>query len=969
MMNPAKFTHNFSNFLPQCTLIITVLSIFTTTVSTKAQMIDSLDQVMIDSALTLLKLSPDELGFDKAWVKDDTFKLAVVERYLNDPYNFPNYVDETQTAVDSFSRKPYELLEYISNQLKVDPDERDINPLPKLTQNYNPADPFALWLAAIETAEPARRAFYSELDSLELHDLIMAAPVLWNEAEDSVKSLIEGSWQREAGFPADTSREVNTDYILDSIKKLKMKELMRAGMIVAPAAQMMARGFGKEGYQGAKADISVEGVSGSVLYYQETEWGKFIIGGVDDNVYNADFAVIMDAGGDDVYRGRTGGAMGELGHPYSLVIDLNGDDYYDASGLDVAHGAGFLGIGILIDRGGDDVYRSSSYSQGVGYFGIGILADHGGADDRRGGHFMQGAGHCGVGILLDDGDELSDDRYLSSCWSQGFASTFGYGLLYDDGGDDTYKAGGVYYHAPLLPHDYRSFSAGFGMGWRPRAGGGIGALYDKGDGNDFYEQEVMSIGSSYWYSIGILIEGGGNDSYNLAQYGIGSGIHLSLGAMYDMSGDDQYHSRNGVVGATPHDLSVGIMVDGDGDDFYTVSDGWGASLTNSYGLFIDRLGNDTYATRGKGYSFGKPRWARGFAGAAIFLDLEGTDVYPGTETARDSSIWIRSGWGIGIDLARDVPTEKEEPIGEIILTAEDSLRSVEELYEEASAWEVGSARESVKRARTALFTKIDEALVYIVENKLDTKDGLEMRLLDQIVKEVPDSAGVLLIAKLPEAADNPNPLMLGNTVRLLGSIKTKAAVEPLLKLLKKRQNKVSWNRIIGALGSIGEPEAAEPISGFMDDPLERRRLAVLGALNKLKEPSTLNAVIAGLDDDLFTVRSAAIISAAAFGHQVLPDIDEFMNGNAVRYPENGLYVLGRITRSLIDSTDIVSAEVKYKVSLIMEGYLSNNDVQLRAAAVAELYRMGKDETRIMIKRRMEAEFSPVVLAAFDRVAG
>lgn len=930
-------------------------------------MIDSLDQVMIDSALTLLKLHPDELGFDKAWVKDDTFKLAVVQHYLDNPYSFPQYVDETQAAVDSFSRKPFELLEFIALQLKVNPDEKNLEPDQSLELKYEPTDPFGLWLTALNAAEPSRQAFYSELDSLELHDLIMAAPVLWNEAEDSIKTLLEGSWQREFDQPVDTSREVNSDYILDSIKKLDMNELLGAGMIIAPAAQIMARGFGKNGCQGTQIDLEVEGISGSILYYQKTEWGEFVIGGTDDNVYSGDFAVIMDAGGDDVYRGRTGGAMGELGHPYSLVIDLSGDDYYDASGLDVAHGAGFLGIGILIDRGGDDVYRSSSYSQGSGYFGIGILADHGGADDRRGGHFMQGAGHCGVGILLDDGDEKSDDRYLSSCWSQGFASTFGYGLLYDDGGDDTYKAGGVFYHAPLLPHDYRSFSAGFGMGWRPRAGGGIGVLYDKGDGNDFYDQEVMSIGSSYWYSIGMLIEGGGNDSYNLAHYGIGSGIHLSLGAMYEMSGDDQYHSRHGVVGATPHDLSVGIMVDGDGDDYYIVGDGWGGSLTNSYGLFIDRLGNDTYATRGGGYSFGKPRWARGFAGTAIFLDLEGTDVYPEKEAARDSSIWMQGGWGIGIDLARDVPTEKEEPIGDIILTAEDSLKSVEELYEAASAWEVGSARESVKRARTALFTKIDEALEYIVESKLDTKSSLEMRLLDQIVKETPDSAGVLLVAKLPEAADNPDPVVLGNTVRLLGSIKTKAAVEPLLKLLKRKKNIDNWNRIISTLGSIGETEAAEPISRFMDDQLERRRLAVLGALSKFKEPSTLDAVIAGLDDDLFTVRSSAIISAAAFGHEVIPDITEFMNGAKVRYPENGLLVLGRIARSLKDSTDIESAELKYKVSQIMEGYLSHNDVQLRAAAVAELYRMGGNETRSMIRRRMEAEFSPVVLAAFDRV--
>ena len=73
---------------------------------------------------------------------------------------------------------------------------------------------------------------------------------------------------------------------------------------------------------------------------------------------------------------------------------------------------------------------------------------------------MQGAGNCGLGILVNDGDP-GDDRYLASMWAQGFASTYGYGLIHDNGGDDNYRCGGVYTHAPLLPHDNRSFSQGF----------------------------------------------------------------------------------------------------------------------------------------------------------------------------------------------------------------------------------------------------------------------------------------------------------------------------------------------------------------------------------------------------------------------------------------------------------------------------------------------------------------------------
>lgn len=947
--------------------LILLISILLTSNILSAAMLDSLDRAILDSALILLNIRPSELGFDKMWVEDDTFRLAVVERYLDDPYAFPDYVDETQAVIDSFAREPLALLQFIADQLKVDPATESLE-LPRgLNLQYDPANPFGLWLEAIEKAEPMRKTFYAGLDSLDIHDLIMAAPGLWNESEDSVKSALAGAWQREFDMPVDTSRDVDGDVLLDDIKKLDMNALLSAAMVTAPAAQALARGFAVQGIEIPNDFYEINGVRGKVLYHEETEWGTFVIGSGEDNIYTGDFAAILDMGGDDVYRGRYGGAMGELGHPYALVVDLEGDDYYDAEGMDVSFGSGFLGIGILIDRGGNDTYRSGNYSQGSGFFGVGILVDHGGADDRRGGYFMQGSGHCGVGILLDEGDESSDDRYLSSCWAQGFASTFGYGMLFDDGGDDTYRAGGTFYHAPLLPNDYRSFSGGFGMGWRPRAGGGIGVLYDKGSGNDFYDAEVMSFGSSYWYSIGILIDGGGNDSYNLAHYGLGVGIHLSLGALYEMDGDDQFHSRHGVVGATAHDLSVGLMVDGGGDDYYIVGDGWGGSLTNSYGLFIDRLGNDTYATRGSGYSLGNARWARGFAGAAIFLDLEGNDVYPGGEIARDSTIWIRSGWGIGIDLPRDVPTEKEEEIGEITLTAEDSAKSVEELFREASQWEVGSARESVKRARQALLTKGSEAVQYIIDNKLNTRSSLESRLLDQVVTAMPDTAGPMLVAKLPETAKEKDPRYLINTVSLLGTIKWKDAVDPLLDMLDEKSAEKARNSIISALGKIGDAAAAQPVCRYIDDEMEKRRIFVLGSLRSFKDTLTIPDAVNRFDDELFTVRSAAMLTVAAYGIPAIPHLLKYLEDDASRHPESALYTIGRIARDIADSADTESKNARWEAAQILEDYLESANPFLRSEAVTGLYRIGGDETRRMVDRCMEHEYNPVVNAAWQRV--
>lgn len=950
---------------------VTISLLITTafTLNSQAQMLDSLDRAMVDSALTLLKLDPSELGFDKLWVEDDTFRLAVVEDLLSNPMDLPGYVDETIAVIDSAILRPFDLLEFLGNQLKVDSKQKPIKP-PVLEEiGFDMDDPFRLWLAAVKQAEPHRLAFYGDLDSLDIHDLIMAAPTMWGDDDDSTSKDRVGSWQREFNVPVDTSRDVNSDRLLDIIKKLDINELITAGMIVIPAAQMTARGFGKsreEWLMQKPTNLRVDGVVGPILHYQETEWGNLIIGGDGDNIYYGDFALIVDVGGDDIYRGRVAGAIGEIGHPYSLVIDLDGNDVYDSGKKDVAHGSGFLGIGILIDRGGDDNYRSNHYAQGSGFFGIGILADHKGRDDRRGGYFQQGAGHCGVGIILDDGDE-GDDRYQAFTFAQGFASTFGYGLLYESGGDDNYRTGAEYYHAPLLPHDYRSFSGGFGMGWRPRAGGGIGVLYDKGDGNDFYGAEVMSFGSSYWYSLGILVDGGGNDHYTLAHYGLGSGIHLSLGALYDVSGDDQYRSRMGVVGATPHDLSVGMMVDGSGDDFYIVGDGWGGSLTNSFGLFIDRLGNDTYATRGTGHSFGSVRWARGFAGAAIFLDLEGTDVYTADNSAADSTTWIQTGWGIGMDLPRDlVAIEKEEPIGEITLTAEDSAGSVEEIFKDASAWEVGNARETVKRGRKALNAKGMEAVEWVLSNKLDSKSGLEHRAIEELFKTIPDSVAPRLLDLFP-TLEEEQPLK--NVIAWLAVLKSEEAVDPLLKLLRKKSDMADKVRrsVMSALGQIGDVKAAEPIAKFVTDDKERNRLAALNALSTLKSIPTVPSAIKGLDDPLFTVRSAAIGAVAAFGVEAVPLLIKFVNDKYSEYPELGVKALKNIVIRFDDPPTQEQQRIRYEVVQQLEKSLLSGDEYVRAEAVSGLYRIGKQAIRQLIAGRMENEYSPVVLAAYELV--
>lgn len=936
-------------------------SAFLCAASAEVPMLDSLDQAMVDSALHLIKLTPEELGFDKLWQDDDTFRLDVVEKYLNNPYVFPKYVDQTVGVADSLHSKPRDLLEFIDAQLKV-----DIQKLPKRTPmpdlKYDLAHPFAAWIKALDTAEPSRKRFYSALDSLEVMDLIMAAPSLWSGDGDTTAGQIKGAWQVEAKAPVDTSRKVDQDRLLDIIKKLDVHSLIDAAMIVVPAAQITSKGTA-DSISVGKFSGKVDGVTGDVLYYEDNQWGRFVIGGSGDNTYDGDFAGIIDVGGNDVYRGRVASGMGELYQPYGLVIDLSGNDYYDAGSNMVSQGAGFLGIGVLIDRAGDDTYRGDAYAQGIGLFGVGFLVDHGGINDYRARYFAQGAAHCGVGYLFSDGG--GNDRYLGTVWSQGFAGTFGYGLIYDNGGNDNYRCGGVYLHAPLLPHDNQSFSNGFGMGWRPRAGGGIGVQIDEGGGVDYYDAEVMSFGSSYWYSIGILYDDGGNDRYSLAHYGMGSGIHLSIGAFYDQAGDDQYRSRMGVVGGTPHDLSTGIFVDGGGNDSYGTCDGWGGSLTNSYGLFVDRSGDDTYLPRPGGTSMGNASWARGIGGAAVFIDEAGDDVYPFGEPGLDSSIWIQSGWGIGMDVeVRKIVTEREQQLVEQSVTAEDSAKSIEELFGTASGWEVGNAIAEVRRARKALLTKGPSAAAWAIEHKLDSQNSLERIPFEQVVKAFPDTSGPLLMEKL----DPKNGRFIVSTAAsLLGAIKWKPAVEKLCDLLNDSDAEKSKNAIIGALGDIGDTKATPAIVKLLSAEKERRRLAALGGLRVLKDSTTIKACVAMLADKMFTVRSSAFGAAVGFGAQAVPELINYIDNARNPGRELAVNALGKIGQSLKDSTTITDKATRFEIVRKVENLTNAEDRMIRAEAIAALFRNSSEQGRKNVAAKMEAEYDPVVIAAYKRV--
>jgi hypothetical protein len=383
-----------------------------------------------------------------------------------------------------------------------------------------------------------------------------------------------------------------------------------------------------------------EGITGTVLYAEDTPYGLIVIGGEGANTYELDhrFGLVMDVGGDDVYRGMIA-ASADADHGNAVVIDLSGNDTYHGSPFGLATGR--LGVGLLIDQAGDDVYQLDMASGGAGFGGLGILFDAKGNDVYMGGRLTQGAAIGGLGFLFD---AAGNDRYTSYGFALGFGGPQGVGAVIDLEGHDHYECGNKYpsaYNAEDAPnarpgdplYQYDCFGLGTGSGRRiltkrpewqaSNLAGGWGLLLDI-QGNDRYQSANFSQGHGYFFGAGLLLDLDGSDEYLAARYGYGSSAHYGVGLFNDRHGADHYESRGPFYnGGVAWDHGVSLMIDAgfDGDRYaFTASTGPGKADYSGWGLFIDEGGDDHYQVKeGLGRSSEH--------GVGAFFDLKGQDHY------------------------------------------------------------------------------------------------------------------------------------------------------------------------------------------------------------------------------------------------------------------------------------------------------------------------------------------------------
>jgi HEAT repeat protein len=892
-------------------------------------------------------LSLEELNFDKKWATDDTFRLSIVTKLMDDPLKVPAFISQEGQLCDSvdllsLSKFQVHMADLIDGSFSksvfggFSPADKKIFHSEALTPELNRA--VSIVLSSFDKASPYLEKGLRNLSEREKKRILVNGPILWCEDTLESKSL-KGILFSERGLEYDTT-DLETDSLLRYITRVDRQALQVASFIVHRGVEEAVKIL-------SETDCQEEGY----LFDGTVDHGRIAVGGKGSDLYDGEYCLIIDMDGDDRYTGRCASGIGILVHPFSVVIDLSGNDTYDSRKV-CNFGSGIFGCGILFDRRGNDVYRGFHHVFGAGLFGTGILIDGDGYDFYEGGYFTEGAGFVGVGILFDGG---GDDIFRSFDWTQGFGSIFGYGLLLNRGGDDIYAAGGKYTHAPLRPKDYRSFAQGFGMGFRPDAGGGIGFLYDS-EGNDFYNAEVYAQATSYWYSIGMLLDADGNDYYNACQYSQGAGIHLSIGILMDEGGNDHYYSRYGPAQGEGHDLAVGFLIDKRGNDGYMVSGGQGIGLTNSCGIFVDYEGNDLYASS-ENIGQGSATRARGFGGIGAFLDLGGRDTYPASQYGKDESVWSDGDYGIGMDVESAEQPEEPEFVQRDTLGDE---ATIERLYEVSSLWEVGDNRKRVRNARERFIAMGMEAVKYVIENSMETKSGLELRTIEELAKEHPDSIEPFLL----ELVTDESRKKRGNAIWLLGKIKAKESVEPLIDALGKKRNWRLRNTIIGALGDIEDSKAMDVIAPYLKDEKERVRITSARALGKIKDEGGIPDLIAGFDDRFFTVRLACENSLVSIGDPtVSPLIETLEKTEKSMVTYHIISVLGRIAH---EADSLLEKETRLRIKRVLIPFLEREEGYLRAQAVNALGMFEDPDIEELLENRKGYETDPFVLGVYRR---
>jgi HEAT repeat protein len=889
--------------------------------------LDARDEQAMEMALRAIKMTPHDLSFQKTNVESELI-LQKARTFLQQPLTLPAYgqsVASNLQAIGSiqmlaeFSRQQLELPAVMASMIfapiKVDT---------AFLTNLPPPIARAVKIIA-DSAAGANERLRESLPSDQTHPF--AAFAVENLGLDKDAAELQG-WAKLGLATNEVADLLRRDTDLDiQDGELETTILDASDKLEAPGLLSAFRGLARAVdeaiaiLQAAKDDPAMQR---EFQVETDTSLGKIIVGGGEHHVYTNEAFLIIDTGGSNTYVNSAGGANGLLGRPISIVIDMGDNDEF-ISNRSFSQGSGVFGIGILAALGSNCTFQAKHLSQGAGFFGCGLLMTGEGNQTFEADTFCQGAGMFGAGILWQRG---GDSRYKAAQMAQGFGGTSGVGLLLDEGGNDSYVAGGKY-PCGWLPKHYFTLSQGFGYGMRPFTGGGIGILCDL-KGKNHYVADVYGQGASYWYSTGLLLDLGGNNTYDAYQYCQGAGIHLSSGELIDWGGNNTYTAGHICQGAA-HDYAVGILIDRGGDNNYTGdTTAQGAAINNSFAMLLNCSGNDVYTgmdpkqSQASGHDGDK----REYGSIALMLDLGGRDKYSQGQT--NNEIWLKPLYGAGLDCeftnvaagqatrfsldeftAGGIPTPQTHTRLYQIAPV-DTHQPVEQLLRRAI-----SDRPDAQAAADELKKRGAEVLPYLL-TRVDSPDVLVRVKTEDIIDHLGTNAVPLLIDGIDHAKNDDMARLCCYFLARFNE-KARAAIPHALPLINREKTR---SVAFYTLGHLRAHVAVAPAMKALDSQQELVRLRAAQALGRIGDRRATSKLIGALGDEFWDVRYAAEDGLVGLGRRSIGPLRQAFAKASPRAQPHILEALAKLG----DSRALVWAQQFYK----------DNDPLVRVAVEKQL---------------------------------
>ena len=301
-----------------------------------------------------------------------------------------------------------------------------------------------------------------------------------------------------------------------------------------------------------------------------------------------------------------------------------GHDVFES--LRFSQGFGLMGVGVLVDDGDTASFRVESLGQGAGLFGVGILIAGDAAHTYEGMSGVQGFGGVhGVGILAERG---GDDVYTATAGSAAAGTVLYFNKLSNNDFNFSAAQGAGVGTSAARSADGRSASGGLGvladLAGADTYSAGVGAqgfghwhgvgMHRDYDGADTYGGRSLVGGAASEFGVGSHIDSAGDDDYGTAEVrpalSFGYGSDFGGGIFGDFAGSDDYFSGQSSLGFGRLN-GVALFIEQDGDDSYdsTSNDSLGRAVltifgsepsdnlrrqAGTYGFFVDAGGFDTY---------------------------------------------------------------------------------------------------------------------------------------------------------------------------------------------------------------------------------------------------------------------------------------------------------------------------------------------------------------------------------------